>query len=245
MISDPAPVRRRILLGVVGSCFVLVLISALMPDQVQREVNSKRQKIVALQAVAPPPQPSTPAIRIRWRPGSGTMPGRDVRVHVYAQLGKPLARTDVLLPGWVFESGGRGETIIHLRFDPKDPDEVRLATVLASTSAHETSGGVALRQEALGAGRRLSVAMVRHRVRKFEQSLAPSVIAAARTGVLDEMADGTAGAQPPGTVLYECEGRFFRAPLPGTSSSAPLYRGHDPAFTEATEAFADRRVALP
>lgn len=244
MIADPAPMRRRILWGIIISCLVLVLASALLPNRIQREVQGKQRNLLKLRRVPAPPLSSSAPIRMSWHHGSGEAPGRDVTIHLYATLGKAFPRRDLLQEIYIYGSKGQGQTVFHFRFDPTNPDEVRLATVIAASTANNVNGASALREETLGVGRKLGNKTVDQRVHRLEHIMSQKLLDSARKGVLAEIADGTAISRPPGTVICECGGRFFEVPPP-PASRATGFGPYSSELSEAMEAFADARVPLP
>lgn len=241
--------RRRILLGMVGLCGLLIGASALMPSISDREVEQQRRKIDRLVRVPPPKLATRSAISLPWYTTQQNLPPRDVRIHLYLRVRPESLRMDTLNGSFGASEGAHGATVLHLVFDPKNTRELRIATAIAATSGKRTSRGGALRNAALLFGSPLASGTLGVAIAKVEREAGPSVLASSRSDVLAELADGSATAYPPGTVLLEAGGRFYRDPTSkpskGTLPIPWTARASMPGTFEIVEALRDARVRLP
>lgn len=248
-LVDTAPKRvgKPVVLGVLGISAVLIIVSALLPSPEQRQIEVQKRKLIGLKPVAPPRLPSSPAVSVRWPKQGDRRVRRPMAIHAYLKVGVKTNRADLLNSRYM---GINGQTNLHISFDPKDEEQVRLVTALALKKPESDPRGEVLLHDAF------IVMMTRRKpghipwlVKQQLRRYPAEQVAKARARVLAELADGSATAYPAGTVLYAAGDRFYREPKPktptGSSSFGGLYWTYSSANSDILEALSDARVPLP
>ena len=244
MPSNEGSSRRSLVIGVLAISGLLILIGAMLPSPKARQIEERQRSLHDLVRVPLPKRVTPPAISIELERGREAKPSREITIHAYLDLTHKTSRYELLRATSLASSEAKGQTILHLRFDPKNLAQVRIATAVSAVSmvGHDDDP-TDFRTTAL-ASVGLAAKKFNDQLQLAEKKAGLNRLVIARRAVLQELTSGSATEHPAGTVVYEVAGRAYLERTP--PSSAPMTRYvYSTDYYQRIENLIDPVVPLP